>query len=255
MIKKVISLIFFLFLVVFYLNSDGLRYIGINYKVSSQKVSNYQKIKDFYIRHQNYKKLVNKILLENKEPISNVEKISFWIYKNIKKASDNDVIVDLHPWTIIERKIGAQDQFSDILSVLLVHNKIESFYTNLKINNNYPVTYFNHNSKWSIIDPYYGIYFKNNRNEFSSLEDLKNSNWKIFHLEYEIIDSKNCRIIFQNFKNSCIQEMNTFYLKLFLNILSEKKINKTNIYYRGGRSYIQKPFHRVIFQLKSLIKP
>jgi hypothetical protein len=251
--KIIILLIIFSSLIIFYLNSDGVRYTSINYEVSSKKVSNYQKIKDFYFRHQNYEKLVNKILFKNKETISDVEKISVWVYKNINKISDNDIVIDSHPWTIIKRKIGTSDQFSDILSVLLVHNNIESFFTDLEINNRHPLTYFNYNNKWSIIDPYYGIFFRNNKNEFSSLNDLKNSNWKIFHLEHGIVNDKNCKIIFKNFKKTCIQEMNTFYLKLFLNILSEKKINKTNIYERGGRSYIQKPFHRIIFHLKHLI--
>ena len=92
-----------------------------------------------------------------------------WVYKNIKKISKNEDVVDSHPWTIIERKIGKSDQFSDILSVLLVHNDVDSFFSS-KINNiKHPITFFKFNNYWSIIDPYYGVYFLNKENTFSSL--------------------------------------------------------------------------------------
>ena len=37
-------------------------------------------------------------------------------------------IVDSHPWTIIERKLAVDEQYSDILSVLFVHKNIDFFF-------------------------------------------------------------------------------------------------------------------------------
>ena len=47
---------------------------------------------------------------------------------HINKIKNDEVVVDSHPWTIVERKLGTGDQFSDILSVLLVINKTDSFF-------------------------------------------------------------------------------------------------------------------------------
>ena len=265
MMKKKLYLISFLiiFFSIIYLNSDGYRYTGVNYVVKEYKITNFQKLSEFYERHLNYKKLVKEITYKSKSKQERIIDISTWVYKNIKKVSIKDDIVDNHPWTIVERKIGTVGQFSDILSVLLVHNDIDSFFNSIKINNtfhlilkttNHPITFFKYNTEWSIIDPYYGIYFTNTKKSFSSLEEIKDNDSIMQHLVFDKITSKNLNEIFfdKNFKN--IQELNNYYKILLLNIPSSKIINNTNIYERGGRSYIQKPLHRILMQLKTLLK-
>ena len=102
--------------------------------------------------------------------------------------------------------------------------------------------------------PYYGIYFTNTKKSFSSLEEIKDNDSIMQHLVFDKITSKNLNEIFfdKDFKN--IQELNNYYKILLLNIPSSKIINNTNIYERGGRSYIQKPLHRILMQLKTLLK-
>ena len=173
--KKKLYLISFLiiFFSILYLNSEGYRYTGVNYVIKEHKISNFQKLSEFYERHINYKKLVKKITYKSKNQQEKIIDISTWVYENIKKISFKDDIIDDHPWTIVERKIGTNDQFSDILSVLLVHNNIDSFFK-MKINNTFhSITFFKYNTEWSIIDPYYGIYFTNTKKSFSSLEEIK----------------------------------------------------------------------------------
>ena len=248
-----ISFLIILFSIVF-LNSKSNRYIGVNYVVEKHKISNFQKLSEFYERHINYKKLVKEITYKSKNQQEKIIDISTWVYENIKKISIKDDIIDNHPWTIVERKIGTNDQFSDILSVLLVHNNIDSFFK-MRINNtSHPITFFKYNTEWSIIDPYYGIYFANTKKSFSSLEEIKDNVSIMRHLVFDKITSKNLNEIFfdKNFKN--IQELNSYYKILLLDIPSSKIINSTNIYERGGRSYIQKPLHRILIQLKKLLK-
>ena len=252
--KKKLYLISFLIIIfsIVFLNSKSYRYIGINYVVEKHKISNFQKLSEFYERHMHYKKLVKEITHNSKNKEEEIIDISTWVYKNIKKASSKDDIIDNHPWTIVERRIGASDQFSDILSVLLVYANTESFFK-MKIGNIFhPITFFKYNNKWSIIDPYYGIYFSNYKKSFSTLEEIKNSHTIMQHLFVDKITSKNLNEIFfdKNFKN--IQELNDYYKNLLLNIPSSKSIDGTNIYERGGRSNIQKPLHRILIQLKTL---
>ena len=161
--KKIfyLSIIFLIFCITF-LNMKSVRFTGINHVITEEKITNFKKITDLYVRDKNYKRLVQKI---NKDSLSKKEsilKISGWIYSNLNKISSNDDVIDSHPWTIIERKLGAKDQFSDILSVLFVYSDINSFFITRfnKIGN--PLTFFEYKNSWSLIDPYYGVYFINN---------------------------------------------------------------------------------------------
>ena len=254
--KKKIYLSFFIiiFFSFVYLNSEGDRYIGVNYVVKIHKISNFQKLSEFYERHINYKKLVKEITYKSKNQQERIIDISTWVYKNIKKISIKGEVIDNHPWTIVERKIGASDQFSDILSVLLVHNNIDSFFIRKINNTTHPITFFKYDEEWSIIDPYYGVYFTNTEKKISSIEEIRNNDSIMQHLVFDKITLKNLDKIFvdKNFKN--IQELNSYYKILLLNIPSARIINNTNIYERGGRSYVQKPLHRILFQLKTLLK-
>jgi hypothetical protein len=251
--KKKILYIFFIFLAssIIFLNIESIRYTGINYSLTTEKITNLQKITDFFERYNNYKKVVKKINSNSdKEKDNKIINTANWVYSNIKKISDGDNIIDSHPWTIIERKIGVSDQFSDVLSVLLVFNNIDSFFRSTFNGKGHSLTFFKDKNDWSLIDPYYGIYFLNNKNQFCNLKEHKSKKCFFFHLEYEIIKKDNLNKIFfdKNFKD--LNEFKNYYNLLFENIPSSKEIDNINIYERGGRSYVQKPFHRFVYQIQ-----
>ena len=61
--KKFLSyfiIIFIIILSLFYLNSKGSNYIGINYSVKEEKISNFKKLTYFYKRH--LKKFYNSLI-------------------------------------------------------------------------------------------------------------------------------------------------------------------------------------------------
>ena len=243
-----------LFIFILFIGSNSYQYIGVDYKIEKIEITNFKKTSDFYKRHINYNELVKKIINNSKNEEQNIIDISSWVYKNIKKISSEDVVIDKHPWTIVERKLGVADQFSDILSVLLVHANINSFFI-IKVNNEiHPITFFKHRNEWSIIDPYYGVYFTNKKKSFATLEEIRNNDLIIKHLVFKKISKENLNEIFfdKQFKN--IQELNNYYKNILLNIPSSKSIDDTNIYERGGRSHIQKPLHRILVQLKRLLR-
>ena len=169
-----------------FLNSKGKRYTGINYSVFDEKISNFQKINDLFERDQNYKELIKKINdneINEKKKITNISK---WVYQNIRKINYDidDDIIDSHPWTIVERRMGVADQFSDILSVLYVYDEIDSFFISELNSKKHPLTFFKYNNKWSLIDPYYGVYFLNDEDEFCKLYEHKLK--KMFFLSFRI---------------------------------------------------------------------
>ena len=252
--KKILYFLIFIILSIFlYLNLNSKRYTGVNYSVSSEEIKNLTKIKDFYKRHNNYKILVKEIS-KNSVENNQILKISRWVYFNIKKTREDENIIDSHPWTIIERKIGSQDQFSDILSVLLVYKNIDSFYLLNHGKYKHPLTYFKSNENWSVIDPYYGIYFLNDNNEFCSIAEHKSKKCLIFHLKYKKNIQEEIDYIFFDKDFNNINDIVNYYGELIKNSPTSQDIEKTNIYLRGGRSYVQKPFHRLFYQIQKILK-
>ena len=252
--KKIFYFFIFIFLLIaFYLNLKSTRYTGVNYSVSSEEITNYKKIKDFYQRHNKYKNLVEEIL-ENSKKQNIVIDLSKWVYLNIKKHKPGTVVVDSHPWTIIERKVGTDDQFSDLLSVLLVYKNIDAFYTFNFNTLKHSFTFFKDNGRWSIIDPYYGLYFINEKKEFCSLKEIKLTKCEIVHFKYNRNINYKLEEIFndKNFNN--LIDAYKYYDSLFENLPTDNQIEGTNIYLRGGRSYIQKPFHRLFYQIQKILK-
>ena len=248
---KKLVIIFFTFLIIFFLGKSGSRYIGVNYEIEEQKLSNFKKIVQFYARHKEYKKLVNEINGKSKNKEQNVLNLTYWIYKNIKKITKKDDIIDNHPWTIVKRGIGTDDQFSDLLTVLLVHNGIDAFFYNKIDSVWHPLTFFSINKKdWLIIDPYYGIYFHNSLNTFSSLDQMKKNEFILYHFDLGIVDNDNIDLIFfdKNFDN--VDELETYFEELFTKLPSSQEINSTNIFKRGrgSRSYVQLPINRLIYE-------
>ena len=250
------SLYFFIIvltlILIFFLNSKGIRYSGINYIVFDEKISNFQKINDLFERDQNYRELVKKINGDENNKKKKVTNISKWVYQNIKKIKYdiNDNIIDSHPWTIVERRMGVEDQFSDILSVLLVYSNIDSFFISELNSKEHPLTFFKYSDKWSLIDPYYGVYFLNNEDEFCSLNEHKLKKCFFYHLEFGKISEKFLNTIFfnKNFKN--IKELQDYYFFLVKDIPNSHEIDEINIFERGGRSYTQKPFLRLIYEIQ-----
>ena len=252
--KKSYLIVFLVILLsIIFLVNKSYRYVGVNYAVKYTKITNFQKLSEFYKRHINYKKLVKKITFDSENKKEEILNISTWVYRNIKKVSNTDTVIDNHPWTIVERKLGAPDQFSDILSVLLVHKNVDSFFIRKFKKNVHPITFFKYDNEWSIIDPYYGIYFINNQNSFSTIKENKDGSLNMQHLTLGKVSIKNLDKIFfdKNFKN--INELDSYYNNLISKIPSSKTIENTNIYERGGRSYIQKPIHRIFVQLKRFL--
>ena len=238
--------VFFLLIFFFLLNKETTGKISINYKVDEYKIPVYLKLTDFFERHFEYKYLVKKINFEHGNKKDIILNTSKWLNLNIKKIPKGVDVIDYHPLTIIKRRLGEQDQFNDILSILLVYQDIDSFFIDKFKNINHPLTLFKINGHWSIIDPYYGYYFINKHQNLASIEELKTSEW-------EIINLKNKEKINSIFLND-YDEIKLFYQKIFNNLQSSKEIDDTHIFERSGRSYTQNPISRLRYEVFKKLK-
>ena len=229
------------------LNKTSSRFIGINYQVTEYEIPLYLKLYDFYGRHLNYEYLVSKIIKNINGDEDKVINLSKWVNKNIQKIPQEIEIIDSHPITILERRLGVREQFSDLLSVLIVYAGIDSFF--LRSNNDglkSALTYFNLNGEWSLVDPYYGIIFLNLQGELATISELKKSNWEIYSLEMESININNFKFYFNNNFDS-IDQIKEYYAKQFYEAPSQEIISLTNKFDLGGRSYVQSPLGRLKF--------
>ncbi len=243
-------LIIIIIFIIIGLNRASTQQIGINFKVSVYEVPLYLKLYNFYGRHLNYGSLVSLITKNSQNNQEKVIHISKWMTENIQRLSEGMEIVDSHPLTIFERRLGTEDQFSDLLSVMLVYAGVKSFF--LKTENGGALTYFKLNGNWSIIDPYYGIMFLNSEGEMASLNDLKESNWSLFTFDFEPINMKNFKSIF-NEKFYDINQVNDSYINKIHSAPSQEIITMTNKFDLGGRSFIQSPLGRLQFILNRVI--
>ena len=254
--KPVVIVVFLLTAVVVFLNEKSTQFIGINYSVTEYEIPLYLKLYNFYGRHLNYDYLVNKITKNSRSDKEKVISISKWINSNIKKLPNGIEVVDSHPLTIAERRLGTKEQFSDLLSVMLVYADIDSFFWFDKDNRNKVLTFFRMNGYWSVIDPYYGIVFINNKNELSSIGELKSGNWQMFTLNSKEINSQNINNIFNlnsNDEFSNISSIRKYYSQQIHKIPTRTIIDQTNLFDLGGRSYIQSPSGRIKYIVQNKV--
>jgi len=201
--------------------------------------------------------MVDTITRNSKNDIEKVIAISKWIKSNIKKIPDNIDIVDNHPLTIAERRLGTEEQFSDLLSVMLVYAGVDAFVWHPPNDHNNAVTLFKVNGIWSIVDPYYGVVFINNKNHHASINkvgnpDFKNE-WTIQNLTNEKISQNNILQIFGS-KFSSIGEVKKHYINKLKKLPTQVEISNKNRFDLGGRAYTQSPFNRLQFMVHNHLK-
>ena len=246
--KLAVTLVFLLTVVVVVLNKNSTQLIGINYFVTEYEIPIYLKLYNFYGRHLNYDYLVSEITKHSDNDQDKVINISKWVNNNIKKLPKDVEIIDSHPLTIVERRLGTKGQLSDLLSVLLVHADFDSFVWSDTHDNDNILTFYKVDGQWFVMDPYYGLLFANNKNELSSIGELKAGGWKVVTLDFKNIDLQDIKNIFNN-KFDKLSQIKAYYNKQFYKIPTQQMIDNTNVFELGGRAYLQSPLNR----LKSIL--
>ena len=235
----IFGLIIIFIIAIVSLNKQTITTISINYNPVNYNIPLYLKFSNFINRHNNYKYFISEINEGLDSPNEIILNLSKWIYINIKKIPPDGTIdvVDSHPITILNRRLGVNDQFNDLLSLLLVYSKIDAFYKSYTINSlsNFSITYFRTHKNWSIIDPYYGVYFLNEFNEFANINELKNKNINMINFKFGKINENNFKKIFGS-KFNTFDQVRIFYSSLFNQLLPHVEINQANKFNLGGRS-------------------
>lgn len=250
--KKIIFTIFLIiFLIFFYLilNKETTKSIYVNYDLIQYKLPLYQRIYGFLNRHFNYNYLVEKINNDQSNKKDIVLNTSKWVFERVKRIPEGVDIIDSDPLSIIESRLGDQYQFNDILSVLLVYQNVDSIFYN---DNIHTLTLFKINNYWSVLDPYFGVYFINENKKFASIDDLNTTKWDIVNLDSTKIDSLKLLYSYDG-KYANYNELKNHYKKIFINIGTSSSIDQISLFEQSGRSYIQKPFNRIKYEFQKFL--
>jgi hypothetical protein len=225
--KKFIFLLVIILLCIFFLQLKVTTRQCINYQCHASPIPLYLKLLDFVDRHYNYSNLVRSILKGAKDQDKRVIKILEWTKYNLKKTPEGLPIVDDHVWHIIIRGYGTDDQFQDVFTTLCNYAGLNGFFADLRGPNNSrkrPFSFIKIGHTWTVIDAYNGVFFRNNKGDFASLEELINGRYQPQGIE------EGNPIGYQDyFRNLTSIDCDSWYTK---------------------RSAIQSPFHRLIFWFK-----
>ena len=108
-------------------------------------------------------------------------------------------------------------------SEILIISSLYFFISELN-SKKHPLTFFKYNNKWSLIDPYYGVYFLNDEDEFCKLYEHKLKKCFFYHLEFGKISENSINTIFFNKYFENLKELQDYYFFL-INIFIKKCSN------------------------------
>ena len=157
---------------------------GINYVVKAVKMPLYIKIIEFLDRDYHYKKLARRICQGCRNDEDKVLALFKWTHQNIKRdIPEGWPLIDDHVWHIIVRGYGARDQFSDVFTILCNYAGVDASYTwvyTVDRTKRIPLSFVKIKERWTIFDPYHGVYFKVKKDKLADVEAIRSgSGWTI----------------------------------------------------------------------------
>lgn len=199
---------------------------GINGDVYNIKIPLYLKTLDFLDRHYNYKILTDRIVKGSGSAEERALRILNWTYNNIKRNPKDLPVVDDHPWYIIVRGYGLDDQFQDVFTTLCNHVHLDAFFYKVPLLSDQRkgkvLSFVKFDYGWAVFDAYRGIYFKNAKGDLATVDDISTGNWKAVSISDEDVPD--------------------FYGMFFENLRSVD-YNR----WKSSRAAIQSPFRRLIY--------
>lgn len=166
---------FFIISGVLLLNIDVSIRQGIDGRYRYIHMPLYVKWTQFMARHYEYSRLASEITAGCRTDEEKALAVLKWTRENIKDIPQGMPLVDDHILTIIIKGYGSPSQFHDVFTTLCSYAGLPAFWDDPydrghKIK--YPVSFVKIRGRWRVFDAYRGIYFKNNRGEIASVEDI-----------------------------------------------------------------------------------
>jgi hypothetical protein len=180
-----ILIIVFIISGVIFFNLETITRVGVDYKVQTIKIPLYLKILNFYDRHFNYQWMTGRIIegLDNDE--DKVVRLLNWTFNHIKQQPESLPVMDEHVWSVIVRGYGVDDNFNDVFTTLCNYADVDAYFIYIKNKKSVPnrsISLVRIKGKWTVFDPYNGVYFRNSSGSIASIQDMKAGNMTIIRL-------------------------------------------------------------------------
>lgn len=92
--------------------------VGIDYQVSTKRVPLYQKVIDFASRDLQTRRLVREVIAGSSSQEEKLLRIFAWVTEHVRPVPEGFPVVDDHPFHIILRGYGAEDQRVEAFALL-----------------------------------------------------------------------------------------------------------------------------------------
>jgi hypothetical protein len=185
MVKLIGACLIFL-LIIFALNVKVTMRYGVNGAAFKEKIPLYLKASRFILRHLEVKKLTKDVTAHHAVPSEKVACLFQWVINNIHAHPKAYDVMDDHPWHIIVRRYGANDQLNDVFTLMVSYTGIQSYYILLTTKENpvrHPVSLVYLNQKWYVFDICHKLFFLNQNNQWATIEDIRSGQFRINRLK------------------------------------------------------------------------
>jgi len=185
--KRLTMLIFIIVLVVsgtVFIKLETVTRVGMDYKVQTLKIPLYLKILNFYSRHFNYQWLIERVIEDSDNDEDKVIRLLNWTLEHIKQQPESLPVMDEHVWSVIVRGYGVPDNFNDVFTTLCNYAEVNAYFITLNNGKDiyFPVSLVQIEGKWTVMDPYNGVYFRNSSGNFAGIQDIKTRNMKLVRI-------------------------------------------------------------------------
>jgi len=160
----------------FLLNMETTISQGVNFEVHDVKMPLYEKLLDFWTRHNHYGLLTRQIVGDAEKDSDKLLRLFEWTTKNIRPVPLGFPVIDDHVDNIIIRGYGLDDQSADVFTTLATYAGFHAVMWALNpdvCNCRYTVSLVESNGKILVFDTFSHFYFVNSVGEIASVDDIK----------------------------------------------------------------------------------
>jgi hypothetical protein len=148
---------------------------GVNYEVRSYSMPLYIKMIEFLDRDYQYRRIVREIVSGKTSDGEKAVAIFDWCVRNIKHQPKELAIIDDHPYSIIVRGYGVDDQLEDVFTILCTYAGYEAFYKMFRTpagKDNF-ISFVKFGGKWHAFSAWGNAYPRDDGGHPVPVEDLR----------------------------------------------------------------------------------
>ncbi len=162
---------------------------GINYNVFQKEIPLYVKLMEFICRDYHYQDIVLSIVGDEKDPHKIIDRLYHYIRENVKINKELP-IVDDHPYHILVRGYGVEDQFEDIFTILCNYAGLPAYYQQVKLNYQTDIiqycSFVKIDTEWTLVSVYHDLVFKDRDNRYLPIHEIKHQWHELAEAKIEI---------------------------------------------------------------------